>query len=386
MEQNNMCFCTDEIISINNRQYRIVGYVNLRNSLDESNWTEYKLIDINNGVVKWLSIDIKYKEYALYTKSSSQVESYIKDGSYHQVDTGKAQIMDVHGETDSFYGEEVYFEEFEDSSEEKIIGIERWGDETEYWTGLYLDSYEIQRDSTNNRSHMSNTNSMDTDMYQNDMSNTSNSLSGPSKMKRYGILALVIMLMITPACNLISHFNKVDLLEKINDDNRFEYITSMTADLNNSHKANVYRANGMTISDATKAILHHAGDSLEKVDENVEDKSVAIMTKSNYCLVYTSESNEILVQVSGREYAYSSTHVPYRSYRTTGLFYRNYYYRYGYNSDRNRFNNQNTAYKSYTAGKTNVSTNNVYEDYANTIRQGSTSNRSSSGGGTSFGK
>ena len=386
MEQNSMCFYTGETISINNRQYRIVGYVNFRNSADEANWTEYKLIDINNGVMKWLSIDIKYKEYALYTKSSELVQNHIKDGSYHKVDTGKAQIMDVQGETDSFYGEEVYFEEFEDSSEEKIIGIERWGDETEYWTGLYLDSYEIQRDSTNNRSHMSNTNSMDRDMYQNNMCHTSNSLSGPSKMKRYGILVLVIMLMITPACNLISHFNKVDLLKKINDDNRFEYITSMTADLDNSKKANVYKANRMTISDATKAILDHAGNSLEKVDENVEDKSVAIMTKSNYCLVYTSESNETLVQVSGREYAYSSTHAPYRSYRATGIFYRNYYYRHGYDSDRKRFNNQKTAYRSYTAGKTNVSANNVYEDYANTIRQDSTSNRSSSGGGTSFGK
>ena len=397
MAKGNMCFGVGDRIRINGRSYLVDGYINFLNVADDCNWTEYKLIDENNQVIKWLSVDIAYSEYALYTQSSSQVEQHIKQYGYKEVDRGTAKVMDFKGNVDVAYSDKVSFTEYEDATEEKIIGIEMWEDEVEYSTGYYLDEEEIERgpvaysnvsngnsifDSSSNRSDYSSHN------YSSNDYGRGNSVNfNPYRKIILFVAAFIgigILISIAESIFAVNSHKKVDLSSAIQRDSRFTYVTSMTADIDNNQKADVYQVD-TTVEDAAKIILLLAGESVENVDENAEDGSVAIITNSHYCLIYTSEENTTLVQVSTRKYVYSSRHRPYHSYLHTGSFYRSYYYTTGYNDDYNHYKGVN-AFDDYTDGTVSTNSNNRYKQYSDTIKQESVAARQSSGGGTSSGK
>ncbi|MEE1070881.1 MAG: DUF4178 domain-containing protein, partial [Cellulosilyticum sp.] len=135
-----------------------------------------------------------------------------------------------------------------------------------------------------------------------------------------------------------------------------------------------------------KTILRMAGKSVVNVDENIEDGTVAIITKGYYCLVYQDEDGKVLVQVSSRKYVYSSRQSPYRSRTNTYNFYRSYYYSRAYMQDYDRYGKSVSAYESYSGPTVGNDETNRYKVYSDTIKQGSTASRSSSGGGTSSGK
>ena len=113
---------------------------------------------------------------------------------------------------------------------------------------------------------------------------------------------------------------------------------------------------------------------------------MAILTKDEYCLVYFSESNETLVQVSSRLYSYTSSNAPYRARHSSAAYYRRYYYSRGYNTDSTRYSKKTTSYENYDDGTINSNTNDKYKNYSESVRQSSTSSRPTSGGGTSSGK
>ena len=392
MARSNMCFGVGDRIRINGRSYLVDGYINFLNVADDCNWTEYKLIDESNHVVKWLSVDVAYREYALYTQSSSQVEQHIRQHGYKEVDRGTAKVMDFKGNVDVAYADQVSFKEYEDTTEEKIIGIEMWEDEVEYSTGYYLDEDEIERGEVA-YSNTSNGNSIfDSSFTRNDYSSNNygrNNTLNFSSYRKIGLfvaafIGISILISIVGTIFAGNSYKKVDLSRAIQKDNRFTYVTSMTADINNNQKADVYQVD-MTVEDAAKIILLLAGESVENVDESTEDGSVAIITNSHYCLVYTSEENTTLVQVSTRKYVYSSRQRPYHSYLRTGSFYRSYYYTTGYSDDYNHYKGVN-AFDDYTDGTVNTNSNNRYKQYSDTIKQESVAARQSSGGGTNSGK
>ena len=88
------------------------------------------------------------------------------------------------------------------------------------------------------------------------------------------------------------------------------------------------------------------------------ETGVGLFTKNEYAYVYTSDDNQTLVQVSKNDYV-SSTNTLYRS-RSHHHYYRTY--------------------------SSNRLTSSRYYSYANSARQSSVRSRTSSGGGTSYGK
>lgn len=378
MATDNMCFGVGDRIRINGRSYLVDGYINFLNIADDCNWTEYKLIEESNHVVKWLSVDITYREYALYTQESSQVERHIKQYGYKEVDRGTAKVMDFKGNVDVAYADKVSFTEYEDTTEEKIIGIETWEDEVEYSTGYYLDEDEIERGPI---AYSNTSNNYSNNSY--DRSNVPN-FSFDRKIGIFVAVFIGIGLLIFIAGTFGNSYKKVNLSRAIQKDSRFTYVTSMTADIDNNQKADIYQVD-MTVEDAAKVVLLLAGESVENVDESAEDGSVAIITNSHYCLVYTSEENTTLVQVSTRKYVYTSRNSPYHSHLHTGSFYRSYYYTTGYSDDYKHYKGV-TAFDDYTDGTVSTNTNNRYKQYSDTIKQESVAARQSSGGGTNSGK
>lgn len=370
MRDGSLSFMVNDFIRINGRQFRVDGSINYLNEADHCNWTEYKLVEVANGVVKWLSIDMVYKEYALYTMSSSQVEDSISRYGYKQVDTGIAKVMGTAGNVDADYGDCVRFTEYEDPTEEKIIAIECWEDEVEYSTGYYLDADEIELISSS---------------MQGGGARTNHDLATPSGGKKYINLFMGIIMLgfiVTVMCMFVN--KHVNMKKEIDKSIYFTYVTSLTADIDNSQKAQVYKTN-LSIEDAAKEILKLAESDVVSVDESAEDGTVAVLTKKYYCLIYKDETKQTLVQVSTRKYVYNSRVNPYRSRVRTAHYYRSYYYTVGYDSDYKRYKGDN-AYQDYTDGTVEINSTNRYKVYSDSIRQESNASRVSSGGGTSSGK
>lgn len=380
MREENLHFAIKDRIEIEGKCYIVKGKINFLNEADGCNWTEYKLVDVTNSSnIRWLSIDMVYHEYAIYKAWQIQKKVDVEKRGYHLADEGIAKVMDLAGNVDVEYTNQVKYEEYEDATEEKIISIEEWNDEIEYSVGYYLDANDIEREDRF-RERTKKVNTM-TSTYRTTQARN-NSRSG---FKRGSVIFLPLFIIgIMLIGKIFSVINEVNLNKVISKDSQFTYVTSITADIDNDQKADVYETS-MSVEETAKAILRMAGSSVKNVDENLEDGTVAIVTRTHYCLVYEDENGQTLIQVSTRKYAYTSRQEPYRSRRSTYNYYRSYYYTTSYAEDNKQYNGNN-AYEDYSGGTVATDSNNRYKTYSDTIKQDSVASRSSSGGGTSSGK
>ena len=137
---NNLNFSLNNQIKVNNEEFLVIGGITFHNRDDDYDWQEFKLRSLKNKKIKWLSVDLTYDEYAIYTESISKLN--LK--GYKKADYGQARVVSFFGDVDVDRNEIVDFEEYEDFSEEKIISIEKWNEETEYSKGYYVDKEDIQ--------------------------------------------------------------------------------------------------------------------------------------------------------------------------------------------------------------------------------------------------
>ena len=364
-------------LKVEREEYLVIGIIEYLNNSDGYAWTEYKLKKISDSSISWLSIDSGYEEYAIYKVSKRKYsDDNIKSMGYRETDFGEAKVSACNGDVDVDLGDKVKYREFEDLSEENIIAIEEWEDETEYSTGYYLDEDEIEKICS---SGYSNRKTQYNNYEPTKSRNSSNSLSGII----IGVIAAFFVIMGITFFNSIA--SKNNMSDYISKSSNFTYTTSITSDLNNKEKADVY-STILTVELAAKDIIDGIDGNIEDIQENTEDGSVAIITSDEYGLVYSTEEGETLVQVSSRLYAYSSTNDPYRSRRSTARYFRSYYYSMGYSSDYSRYKKYTNGYENYDGEYVDTNYNDTYRNYSDSVRQSSVNSRSSSGGGTSSGK
>lgn len=393
---HNLYLQLNQEVRVDGDNYVVKGWIEFSAVADGCSWREYKLKRKQGGGYKWLSIDENYHEYAIYemTRDNKLFEDVIlsRDG-YKKVDSGKASVLDYGGNIDVERGERVSFTEYEDPTEEKIRAIEYWEGEVEYATGYYLDAEEIipLGNSTYNMYEQSGSpiggaSFSGTSFNGKSMMNGSSTLKSfkgiGSKIIQVGTVLIVLFMII---CSAISGFATKSVSKYLKNSVNFTYVTSITSDINTSQKADVYKTS-LSVQEATENILSYVAKSVTSMDESAEGGAVTLLTKKEYVIVYTSEDNETLVQVSNREYAYSSRNDLYRSRSYISSYYRRYYYAKGYMADSKRYKNATSGYEDYTDSTVEVSNSTHYKDYTNTIKQQSTASRSSSGGGTSSGK
>ena len=373
----NLYFNVGDTIKADGSDYIVEGLIVFINEADNLKWTEYKIRQLSSRKVKWLSIDNDYEEYAIYTQAGSKKgfsESEILSKGFKEADFGKANVISFAGNVDVENGDWVRYREFEDISEENIISIEEWEDETEYSTGYYLDENEITKvASANNNASYGNKNNF-------------NNKESNGVFKRF--LAFILILMLFPVVVFLVpkiFINKDKITDYLSSSGLFTYTTSITSDLNNNEKADVY-STALSVEEAAKSVIDCVNGDVEDIQENAEDGTVGIMTKYEYCLVYTDTENQTLAQISQRSYVYSSTNNPYRSTNTTARYFRRHYYTIGYSSDSSRYKKYTSGYDNYDDGYIDTDSNNKYKTYSNSVRQSSVNSRTSSGGGTSSGK
>ena len=370
-------------IKIEGELYQILGGIELVNRSDGARWTEYYVQNLQNGKLRWLSVDEIYDEYAIYTSCDSKgfSEEELDAQGWKNADSGVEEVLGWFGNVDAEQGEKASYTEYEDSTGEYLMSVEHWDGETEYAKGYYLDKDEIEI--------ASDLQQVENRQFRVDYNNCQ-PRHQQTMQKRKGrnnkIIALVVIAIM--ACGIwamTKSASKKEIRNYLEDSSFYFYETSITSDLNEEEKADVY-STSRSIEMAAKDIINAIDGETEDVQENTEDKSVAILTEHEYCLVYESEEGKTMVQASSRAYAYQSTSNPYHATSTTARHYRSFYYFRGFSRDASRYDNRASGYQNYSGTAPDYNYSDTYRNYSNTVRQGSTGTRTSSGGGIGFGK
>ena len=373
-------------IKIEGELYQVLGGIELVNRSDGARWTEYYVKNLQNGKERWLSVDEIYDEYAIYTSCDGKgfSEEELDAQGWKNADSGVEEVLGWFGNVDAEQGEKASYTEYEDSTGEYLMSVEHWDGETEYAKGYYLDKDEIEI-----ASDLQQVENRQFRQFRVDYNNCQP--RHPQTMqKRKGrnnkIIALVVIAIM--ACGIwamTKSASKKEIRNYLEDSSFYFYETSITSDLNEEEKADVY-STSRSIEMAAKDIINAIDGETEDVQENTEDKSVAILTEHEYCLVYESEEGKTMVQASSRAYAYQSTSNPYHATSTTARHYRSFYYFRGFSRDASRYDNRASGYQNYSGTAPDYNYSDTYRNYSNTVRQGSTGTRTSSGGGIGFGK
>ncbi len=362
-----MVYSVGDILYVDSESYRVVGKITYRNTYDSSCWDEYRMMKLDGGGEAWLSVDDVYKEYSI-----SRVVRTVNRTGYHEVDRGREIVDSAIGSVDVGRGDTAEFVEYEDSTEEKIISEERWDDGTEYSEGYYLDEDEIS-------------------FIRHDDDYKPQRSSGGNQTGAAGTLvaAIVVIFMAIPFLSgILGNISTVPSIKKfLKGSSNYTYVTSITG--NDKQKADVYKAgSNYSVDLAVRDIINAVNGETEYVQQDTEnsDGAVGIITKKEYCFVYLSEDNEVLVQISSRKYAYTSDNEIYRGRRHHRRYYRSFYHSTGYSYDSSAYKSSNSSYSSYSDGDISYTGTDKYNTYSGSVRQDSINSRQSSGGGLSSGK
>lgn len=377
-----MNFAVGDKLRVDGEIYEIIGKISYRNRIDNSMWMEYRILSHQARREKWLSYDEEFREYSV----SEVVRDAPTDG-YHEVDRGREEVIGAWGNVDVEIGDEADFIEFEDVTEEKIISHEIWDDGKEVSVGYYLDMNEVERIGTSDGGTYATGAA-----YGGGSFATANTLNRGRSGSRRGVNAFLTVLIVAVIClpNLITMFetigrSKATISKYLKKSADYTYVTSITGD--QGEKADVYQSAG-DIDWTSKDIIKAINGKTEEVQQNTEggDQSVAVLTSKEYCLIYTSEDGDTLIQISTRKYAYYNDDEPYRSRSETRRYYRSFYFSRAYAGDMSSYNYSASPYDGYSGGQLDSNYNDTYSSYSDSIRQSSVGSRYSSGGGTSSGK
>lgn len=359
-----MRFQLGDTISADGELYQVVGRITYKNINDGCQWDEYRLFAEKDRSERWLSVDDVYKEYSIW-----EMTRVFDHNGYHWSDHGTQIVMSCEGNVDVERGDRAEFTEYEDETEELIIASEIWSDGVEHSKGYYLDDFEIWHVRSNPTAR-----------------------AAVNTKKSGSVLTIVIIAMLFIAPMISTIIGSIEFTPSIakylKKSDNYTYVTSITG--NEKQSADVYRAGaGYTIDLTTRDIIDAIDGKTEYVqqDDSEEDGSVAILTSKEYCLIYKSTEDEVLVQVSSRKYAYTTDDDPYHSTTHSRRYYRGFYHSRGYYNDTVDYGGKySSPYSTYDGDTIEYSYDDVYNNYSNSIRQASIDSRSSSGGGLSGGK
>lgn len=365
-------FDIGNILKIEGIKCTIIGKIIYKNTKDSNKWTDYRL-QTKEGE-QWLSVDDICKEYSISRPS------YLQNGQipneWKKVDEGNQVVVYADGDVDVDSGEYSEFVEYEDEEGKKTFSLEIWEDGTEISEGHYVEEEDIIL--LKEQSH-----------------------KGILEKIPWGLILAAIIFLGAPIFDLLGP--KIDdvfgltptIEEHLKNGPNYEYVTSLTGE--NKEKANIYKetdTNGAGTDSEIKKVTTDLIDAINGKTESVTDNglsgansSTSILTKKEYCIVYHPEDkpSETYIQVSNREYAYGTKAKPYHSNYNTFLWYTGNYHKYAYPTDSKKFKSE-SPYRTYKGPIVQDMGNGYFDTYSSSVRQSSTSSRSSSGGGLSSGK
>ncbi len=339
-----------QVIYWNQNKYTVINMIEFKE--DTWIWQEYELRGCVGDTI-WLSVENNEDnetEYSIYKPYNGYVNtnelSFIEDNiKYNLLEKGTAIVKDYFGNADVDRYELVRFFDYISEDKTTIISVENWDGEIEKSIGLYVDNNSIRI-----------TEEIDQVYSQQSKART----SGGSGCIVAFVIGMIIMCVFPIISSLFSGLFVNKSIEKYfsKEKTKYEYVTSVTSNVTKD-KAKVYKYKSGTLNRAVTDIIDGVPEGITKViddDSTTDEDGIGLQTSKEYAYVY-EEGGVVYIQVSSKDYV-SNSGTTYHSHRS-------HYYHRGYNSTR---------------------TSSTYTSYANSARQSSINSRTSSGGGTGFGK
>ena len=337
-----------QIITINNENYIVDNMIEFKE--DSWKWQEYEIKNKNDYEKYWLTIEevenqkVEYYLYKYYDDyvDTNKIEFEYNGEKYTLFESGKATVKSYFGPTDVDMGETCKYYDYINNSEDKIISVEIWSDETEYTIGNKIQDYEIQIKNEIDEEYLK-----------------KNKVYS-SKLNILSYLFIGLLILFPFFSNVFGGLFVNKSMDKYiaGNTSKYTYVTSVTNNSNNK-KAKVYVTIFSSPDEAVKDIIDGVPEGITEViddDTTSLEDGYGLETKNEYAYIYL-EDDKIYVQISNKEYV--------NSFGTTYHSSHNSYYHSSYNSK-----HRSTSYYSY----------------ASSARQSSINSRTYSGGGTSGGK
>lgn len=354
----------EQRIKIKSNVYKINSYIVYKDE-EDSTFIEYELISGNK--VLWLSVGISYDYLYLFKETHQKSENTLYQSGYKLKEDLKAEVTNFYKADVDLY-EKVVFKEYEQKESKKIFSVETWEDEVIYCESIEVDNIEILQDN-----------------YKEESSPKKEQKKVP--YLKYALL-LSIPIIILTVYMFISDKNFIQNYLK-NEPSKYTYYTSITSDADSKLKADVYYTS-MSMDESVKDIIEKATTLIEEVQSSDDEYSVAILTKDEYAVVYVGMDDKTYIQVCPREYIYASNNELYNTgHSSSNVYYRDFYYTFGYRNDYNRYKRRISPFNTYKGNVVSQDFNDKYRELQTSnqsVKRGSVFSRPSSGGGLSSGK
>lgn len=362
-----------QVIFINDVEYVVHGMIAFRE--DTWEWADY-MLKSSMGQCEWLTIEMEDEKpvYMLYQErydlpGASGMQIMFDSETYEMAEKGKAIVSDYFGQVDVDKWESCKYIEYTNLAKDKFLSYEDWDGEVEKSFGTLLTPQQVRI--TEEKRTVSafgyGGGGIGGSGYGSGIQYSGNVQNEIGKKRIGNIVWLWILLMfLAPMIiNVLAGMKSNHIQSYLEDSGYFTYVTSVT-NSSNHKKAKVYEST-LTIEETVKMIINNVPEEIEMVSELAKeegeegDDSVGLSTRKEYAYVYLSEDGTTYIQVSNKKFLSSDSDA-----------YRSRYRRHRY-------------YRTYSMGSYG-NTNTSYSSYLNSARQSSINSRTSSGGGTSFGK
>ncbi len=112
-------------------------------------WFSFHLVDSISGEKLWIDaqdddeLEVVVSRPVKMNISAPVASRLVHEGiTFHQDEHGYAKVLIESEDSDPRYSEVEYWD-FYDDSDERVLGVERWGSDFEVSTGKYIEPYEL---------------------------------------------------------------------------------------------------------------------------------------------------------------------------------------------------------------------------------------------------
>lgn len=136
----------DNIIKIEKNEYKVLSRIKFVEKA--SYWFEYKLQNIENLQEYYLNVEILSKAILYKRLDIEQIQLKMniifENEEYELLEKGTGRVETYFGATDIALNEEVQYYEYKcKTDKQKVLSIEKWGDETEISIGKIISFTQI---------------------------------------------------------------------------------------------------------------------------------------------------------------------------------------------------------------------------------------------------
>jgi len=334
--------------------FRVTGKVQYQNLETQEKWYEYYVFAPETGQRALYSCGIYKKENWLIEK-----EDKISLDDVYFVEQEVTEVIAARGTVDLQVGERGVLKKYQDAFGKTVKIVRTWNDEDSFYCGYCEGAME---------------NPFTEDIHagkkkrkrKRGFRNTERTPAQES-MFRFRIILSILAVVITTLCSIWNFMNVPSAMKYI-EENNLKYIHLRSLITDNQDFADVYMSSDSLDNTAIELIECIDGKA-EEIQQNLDngDRSIAILTNKEYCFIYESVENQVLVQISPRKYAYSSDYALFQGTEYATEYYKHFYYTWGYSSDRKKYPEVTSPYLTYANRVLNINNRDKYSEYADKV-------------------